>query len=63
MKRLITLLAVLPTTALAHPGDHSHIGFIGNLRHLLTEPDHLAMLAAAVGVAAVVIYLRKGRAE
>lgn len=63
MKRIIALLTLLPTAALAHPGDHSHSGFFTNLRHILTEPDHLAMLAAAAVAVAVVLYLRKGRAE
>jgi len=48
MKRLIAFAALVPSAALAHPGDHSHAGVTANLRHLLTEPDHLAMLAAAV---------------
>ena len=61
MKRIFAALALLPTAALAHPGDHSHNGFWGNLRHLITEPDHAAMLAAAAVFVAAVIWLRKGR--
>ena len=57
MKRLAALLLTLPSAALAHPGDHTGLG----LRHLLTEPDHLAMLAAVVVVAAVI--LRKLRSR
>jgi hydrogenase/urease accessory protein HupE len=43
-------------TALAHPG---HVetpvggGWLEQIVHLLTEPDHLALLALAVGVALV----------
>ena len=42
-----TLLA-LPLAAFAHPGDH-HGGF-PSLAHLLTEPDHLAILLGAVAI-------------
>jgi hydrogenase/urease accessory protein HupE len=63
MKRLIAFAALVPSAALAHPGDHSHAGVAANLHHLLTEPDHLAMLAAAVLAVALLAYLRKGRAE
>jgi hydrogenase/urease accessory protein HupE len=61
MRRLIAALAVLPTAALAHAGDHFHTGFFANLRHLLTEPDHLFMLGQVANLVAIVIYLRKGR--
>ncbi|HEV7384160.1 MAG TPA: HupE/UreJ family protein [Phenylobacterium sp.] len=37
-----------PTLALAHPGDHSAMGFAQGLHHLVSEPDHLAMAALAV---------------
>ena len=40
-----------PTLALAHPGDHSTMTFAQGMRHLLTEPDHLAMMAALAVVA------------
>lgn len=42
MKRI--LLALLPTPAFAHQGDHSHSGLL----HLLTEPDHLLLMGLAV---------------
>ena len=35
--------------AQAHPGGHSHMSFLELLQHL-TQPDHLALLALAVGV-------------
>lgn len=53
MKRLSLALALLPLPAFAHPGDHAQRGFF----HLLTEPDHLAMLA--LGTAAVIYGLIK----
>ena len=40
-----------PTLALAHPGDHSAMGFTQALHHLFSEPDHLAMMAALAVVA------------
>jgi hydrogenase/urease accessory protein HupE len=40
-----------PTLALAHPGDHSAMTFAQGMRHLFTEPDHLAMMAALAVVA------------
>ena len=43
--RLAALLAPLP--AFAHPGDHGTTGVL----HLLTEPDHVALLAVVVALA------------
>ena len=63
MKRYLAAFALLPTTATAHPGDHAQAGFQANLRHLITEPDHLVMMAVALLAVAVVVWLRKGRAE
>jgi hypothetical protein len=52
MKRLTALLVALPTVALAHAGDHSGLG----LTHLISEPDHLVLIAACVAVVALVVY-------
>ncbi|MEZ5648961.1 MAG: hypothetical protein R3E87_00255 [Burkholderiaceae bacterium] len=41
------LLTALPAPAFAHPGPHVHDD---GLWHLLTQPDHLALLALAVGL-------------
>ena len=62
MKHIIALV-LLPTSAFAHAGDHAHGGFWTNLRHLISEPDHVAMLIGAALLVAVVIYLRKGRSQ
>jgi hydrogenase/urease accessory protein HupE len=43
----------MATTAQADPGAH-HMPFVQTLFHLLTEPDHLAMIA---GAAALAIFL------
>ena len=42
------ILLGLPVAAFAHPGDHP--GGFASLAHLLTEPDHLAMLLGAVAL-------------
>ena len=58
MKKIIIATGILAATsgaALAHPGDHA-FSMINSLIHLLTEPDHLAMVVAAVGVAAFAFY-------
>jgi hydrogenase/urease accessory protein HupE len=49
--------------ALAHPGHGSAhaLEFFAGLLHLLTEPDHLAMLGVAV--AAAVVAVRRVRAR
>lgn len=47
--RLFILALLTPTAALAHAGDHSH-GFVENITHALSEPDHLAI---ALGVLAL----------
>jgi len=57
MKRLTAVLVALPTLAMAHAGDHTGAG----LTHLLTEPDHLALIAALVAVVALVIYKLRSR--
>ena len=51
MKRLLTLSLLTPTAALAHPGDHG----TSSILHLLTEPDHLALLAVIVAAVAFAI--------
>jgi hydrogenase/urease accessory protein HupE len=57
MKRLSFPVLTLATPALAHPGDHAESGWV----HVLTEPDHLALMALVVVVAAVVILKRRSR--
>lgn len=42
-------------TAMAHPGEHA-FSVVASVYHLLTEPDHLAMMAAAIIIAAALIY-------
>lgn len=59
----IVALSLIPTAALAHEGDHSHGGFFGNLIHLFTQADHLAMMATAVAIVGLLLWLRKGPAQ
>ena len=61
-KILISLggLVAMGGVAEAHPGEHLY-SIIGSLFHLLTEPDHLAMLAGAVALAAGLFYILKRR--
>jgi urease accessory protein len=40
-------LTLLPTLALAHPGDHDHASFLAGLLHPLTGLDHLLAMVAA----------------
>ncbi len=46
----LTLVLFSPL-AMAHPGEH-HMGWLAGIAHLLSEPDHLAMLLLAVVVGA-----------
>ena len=50
-------LVLLASPALAHPGDHGAV----RLLHLLTEPDHLAMIALAAAVVVLVAVKLQGR--
>jgi hydrogenase/urease accessory protein HupE len=40
-------LALTPTAAYAHPGDHSQFGWLGLAEHLF-EPDHLIFIALII---------------
>ena len=46
---LVAFLLTAATAAWAHPGDH-HAGLLATLIHLFSEPDHLAMVFAAVAL-------------
>ncbi len=43
-------LALVPVIALAHEGQHEGMETSVGLRHLLTQPDHLAMLGVVVAL-------------
>lgn len=57
MKKTLALI-LLPNAALAHAGDHSHLN---TLVHLLTEPDHLMLIALAVSVLGIVFYRKRAK--
>ncbi len=52
-------------SVLAHPGDSSAhaMAFFEGLVHLLTEPDHLAMLGVAVATAVYVVRRVRARRQ
>lgn len=53
------ILAAMSAPVLAHPDNHSY-SFVQSLVHLVTEPDHLSILAlAAAGAAWLVARSRK----
>jgi len=56
MRRLIPILLLAAGNAFAHPG-HGSKGM--DLAHLLSEPDHLAMLILPLVIAAGVWYYLK----
>jgi hydrogenase/urease accessory protein HupE len=54
MRRILTAVAAFaPTAALAHEGHHETLTFAEQVRHLLTEPDHILAFAALVVLAVV----------
>jgi hypothetical protein len=57
MKPLIAALTVFPSAALAHPGDHR----LGEFLHVVTEPDHLAMIGLVVTFLAYAVYKLRAR--
>jgi hypothetical protein len=63
MKKILISAGMIATTsgaALAHPGEHAFT-IAASVYHLLTEPDHLAMLAGAIIIAAALFYTFKRR--
>jgi hypothetical protein len=57
MKRILPLALFAPTSALAHPGDHGVFSPWAMLAHLVSEPDHIALIVA-VAVAGFVLVVR-----
>jgi hydrogenase/urease accessory protein HupE len=53
----LALLAAAPLSGWAHPGHDSApaLGFVDGLVHLLTQPDHVAMLVGGAGLAVLVL--------
>jgi hypothetical protein len=57
--RLVPLLALIPATAIAHPG-HGHTD-PDSWAHYLTEPAHVAVLLGAAAVIAIGVVWRRSR--
>ena len=53
----VALSLILPTAALAHPGDHAGV----DATHLLTHPDHLGLVVLGIVAALVVASLVMAR--
>lgn len=49
----------LSSPALAHAGDHQHFDLLAALKHLVSEPFHVALVVAAVAAAFLVMRLRR----
>ena len=48
---LATFATLAAAPALAHEGHHETLSFVEQVRHLLTQPDHLLAAAALVVLA------------
>jgi hydrogenase/urease accessory protein HupE len=54
IRATLTAIALLPASAaLAHEGHHQGMSAPVGLRHMLTQPDHLAILALAFALVAL----------
>ena len=63
MHRASVILLFLATEALAHP-DHGSGGWLSaTLSHLLSEPDHLAMILAPLALGAYLVWRAIRRAN
>jgi hydrogenase/urease accessory protein HupE len=63
MNKFLIAAATLASTASvasAHPGEHA-LSVLNSVAHVLTEPDHLAMIAIGVIVVGVLFYKRSRR--
>lgn len=55
---LVLATAAIASPALAHPGDHSVLGFAEGLFHGLFEHGHLLIAVLLIAVAAGIVYRR-----
>jgi hydrogenase/urease accessory protein HupE len=53
-------LVASSSAALAHAGDHAYT-LLNSIGHVLSEPDHLAMIVVGVVVVGVLFYKRSRR--
>ncbi|MGB8814920.1 MAG: hypothetical protein WCC57_17210 [Paracoccaceae bacterium] len=61
MKRLSLLFALLPSATLAHPEGHGGFDYGAGVVHVMTAPDHLALLVAVLVGGAVLRHVWKAR--
>ncbi len=59
MKYLIPLALLTPTAALAHPWGHDGLTVADLVNHVATNPDHAALILAALGFVAYRLGARK----
>jgi len=59
MKRILPLALLTPTAALAHPWGHDGFNAATLLHHFATNPDHAALILAALGFVAWRLWSRK----
>ena len=52
MNRILPLALLTPTAALAHPWGHDGLTVSTLLNHVATNPDHAALILAALGFVA-----------
>jgi hydrogenase/urease accessory protein HupE len=58
----LAAIALAPTAAFAHPGDHTSMNLGAVARHIVTSPDHLAALAVASLVTVALAICERRRA-
>ncbi len=59
MKNFLLLALLTPTAALAHPWGHEGMTPASLLDHAATNPDHAALILAALGFVAYRLWVRK----
>ena len=59
MKYLVPLALLTPTAALAHPWGHDGLTVADLVNHVATNPDHAALILAALGFAGYRLWVRK----
>jgi hypothetical protein len=61
MKYLLPIALLTPTAALAHAGDHFGLSVQGILHHVMSQPDHTAMVVAGCAVAGLLVWRARAR--
>ncbi len=61
MKPFLILAMLVPTAALAHPGDHGGLSVQAMIAHFAAEPDHVAVIFAVVAAGLALFYRSRAR--